>query len=102
VTVLDQFKEVVPLADVKVEAIPGGALEYAAKMLVLMAGDQIGDTIWSASRAGFNRRFMGVGMLEPLDSFVEGEGFDLEQYYPNCIAEARYEGNLMALPHISE
>lgn len=101
-TVLDQFKEIVPLAEVKIEAIPGGALEYAAKMLVLMAGDQIGDTIWSASRAGFNRRFMGVRMLEPLDAFIEGEDFDLAQYYPNCIAEAQYEGNLMALPHISE
>ena len=102
VTVLDEFKEIVPEAEVKIEAIPGGALEYAAKMLVLQAGDQIGDAIWSASRAGFNRRFMGVGMLEPLDAFVEAESFDLEQYYPNCIAEAQYEGQLMALPHISE
>ena len=102
VTVLDEFKEIVPNTEVKIEAIPGGALEYAAKMLVLQAGDQIGDAIWSASRAGFNRRFMGVGMLEPLDSFVEAESFDLDQYYPNCIAEANYEGQLMALPHISE
>lgn len=102
VTVLDQFKEIVPDADVKIEAIPGGALEYAAKIMVLMAGDQIGDAIWSASRAGFNRRFMGVGMLEPLDPFVERDGFDLEQYYPNCIAETRYDGQVMALPHISE
>ncbi len=91
-----------PLADVKVEAIPA-ALNTRQNAGADGAG--IGSATTNPCRpAGlvFKRRFMGVGMLEPLDSFVEGEGFDLEQYYPNCIAEARYEGNLMALPHISE
>jgi multiple sugar transport system substrate-binding protein len=101
-TVLDQFKEIVPNAEVKLEIVPGNALDYAAKMLTLFAGDQIGDAIWSASRVGFNRRFMAVGLLMPLDSFVEAESFNVEQYYPNCIVEATYDGQLMALPHISE
>ncbi len=101
-TVLDQFKEIVPEATVKLEVVPGGALEYAAKILTLYSGGQIGDAIWSASRVGFNRRFMAIGLLQPLDSFVEAEGFNVEQYYANCIAEATYEDQLMALPHISE
>lgn len=100
--VKDQFTESVPDATVKLEVVPGDALEYAAKMLVLNAGGQVGDAIWSASRAGFNRRFMAVGILEPLDPFIESDSFELEKYYPNCIAEAEYEGQVMALPHISE
>jgi multiple sugar transport system substrate-binding protein len=100
--VLAQFKEIMPNVETKLEVVPGDALEYAAKVLVLSAGDQMGDVVWSASRAGFNRRFMAVGILEPLDPFIEGEGFDLDRYYPNCIAETRYEGKVMALPHISE
>jgi ABC-type glycerol-3-phosphate transport system substrate-binding protein len=101
-TVLDQFKEIVPEATVKMEAVPGGALEYAAKVLTLHAGGQMGDAVWSASRVGFNRRFMAVGILQPLDPYIEAESFDINQYYPNCIAEATYEGQIMALPHISE
>ncbi len=100
--VKDEFEELVPDATVKLEVVPGDALEYAAKLLVLNAGGQIGDAIWSASRAGFNRRFMAVGILEPLDPFIEANSFDLDAYYPNCIAEAEYEGEIMALPHISE
>ncbi|MBC7337269.1 MAG: extracellular solute-binding protein, partial [Clostridia bacterium] len=102
VTVLDEFKQIVPEATVKIEAVPGGALEYASKVLVLHAGGQIGDALWSASRVGFNRRFMAVGIFAPLDPFVEAEHFDVGQYYPYCIEEATYEGKLMALPHISE
>jgi sn-glycerol 3-phosphate transport system substrate-binding protein len=101
-TVLDDFYARVPDVTVKLEVIPGGALEYASKMLVLAAGGQVGDTVWSASRAGFNRRFMGIGLLKPLDEFVNAEGFDVGQYYDYCIDEATYDGQLMALPHISE
>ena len=101
-TVLDDFYARVPDVTVKLEVIPGGALEYASKMLVLAAGGQVGDAVWSASRAGFNRRFMGIGLLKPLDEFVNAEGFDVGQYYDYCIDEATYDGQLMALPHISE
>lgn len=100
--VQDQFKEIVPEAEVKLEVVPGNALDYAAKMLTLMAGAQVGDAVWSASRVGFNRRFMAIGLLMPLESFVEAESFNVEQYYPYCIEEATYDGQLMALPHISE
>lgn len=102
VTVLEQFKDIVPNATVKIEAVPGDALQYAAKVLVLHAGGQIGDALWSASRAGFNRRFMAVGIFAPLDPLIEAERFDIGQYYPNCIEETRYEDEIMALPHISE
>jgi len=100
--VKDEFKEVVPNATVKLEVVPGDALEYAAKLLVLNAGGQIGDAIWSASRAGFNRRFMAVGILASLNPFIDADDFGIDKYYPNCIAEAEYEGEIMALPHISE
>ena len=101
-TVLDQFKEIVPNATVKIEAVPGGALAYASKVLVLYAGGQVGDALWSASRVGFNRRFMAVGIFAPLDPHMEAEHFDIEQYYDYCIDEATYDGKVMALPHISE
>jgi hypothetical protein len=41
-TVLGEFKQIVPQATVKIEAVPGSALDYAAKVLVLQAGGQIG------------------------------------------------------------
>lgn len=100
--VLDEFKTVEPNATVKLEVVPGGALEFAAKVLVLHAGGQMGDVVWSASRAGFNRRFMAIGIMADHNPFVEAESFDIGQYYGYCIDEATYEGALMALPHISE
>jgi ABC-type glycerol-3-phosphate transport system substrate-binding protein len=37
-----------------------------------------------------------------LDEWVHAEGFDVGRYYGHCIDEATYEGQLYALPHISE
>ena len=101
-SVLDQFKEIVPDAEVKVEVVPGGALVFATKLMVLAAGGQVGDVVWSASRAGFNRRFMGVGITMPLDDLIAADGYDMGVYYPNCVAEVTYEGKVMALPYSSE
>jgi len=96
------FLDRYPHVTIKLEVVPGGVEPYAAKMLAVFAANQVGDVIWSASRAGFSRQFMSLGMMRPLDDLMKSEGFDLGLYYPNCIAEVTYEGKVMALPYISE
>ncbi len=45
---------------------------------------------------------MAVGIFAHRSAHRGAERFDIGQYYPNCIAEAQYDGKIMATPHISE
>src|SRR5687767_11317613 len=63
------FEALHPHVTLEVDAIAGGPLEYATKLLVVHSGGELGDAAWGTSRGGLIRYFGTknvFALIEPL------------------------------------
>jgi multiple sugar transport system substrate-binding protein len=94
---LPEFEARVPGAKVKIESFP--AAEYFAKLQTLTAGGQLGDVLWGIVHQGWGPYFLASGVTLALDTLIEGDKFDLNQYYPVAIQATRvFENKILGLP----
>jgi multiple sugar transport system substrate-binding protein len=94
---LPDFEAKVPGTKVKIESFP--AAEYFAKLQTLTAGGQLGDVLWGIVHQGWGPFFLASGVTLPLDALIEGDKFDLNQYYPVAIQATKvFENKILGLP----
>ncbi|MDQ6671499.1 MAG: extracellular solute-binding protein [Chloroflexota bacterium] len=94
---LPEFEASVPGVKVKIESFP--AADYFAKLQTLVAGGQLGDVLWGIVHQGWGPYFLASGVTTSLDSLIESDKFDLNQYYPVSLQAARvFEGKMLGLP----
>jgi len=70
--------------------------EYWLKLAALHASKTIGDNVVDISR--FFPEMANKGLYREITPFVQGEKFDLNQYYPGAIANGQFDGKQYALP----
>jgi ABC-type glycerol-3-phosphate transport system substrate-binding protein len=94
---LPEFESKFPGTKVKIESFPGA--EYFTKLQTLTAGGQLGDVFWGIVHQGWSPFFLASGITMPLDSLIESDKFDLNQYYPVAIQAVRvFENRVLGLP----
>jgi multiple sugar transport system substrate-binding protein len=93
---IPKFQEKNPNIKVVHEGFTGE--DYATKITVLNAGGTLGDAMWTAVGGGVIYYYAAQKVIQPLDSLVAKEKFDLGQYYKNCIDGLKREGKLYGLP----
>lgn len=94
---LPEFEAKFPGTKVKIESFP--AAEYFTKLQTLTAGGQLGDVLWGIVHQGWGPFFLSSGVTLPLDSLVESDKFDLNQYYPVAVQAIKiHQGQVLGLP----
>jgi multiple sugar transport system substrate-binding protein len=88
--VIKAFEEEHP--NVKVAVIHAPWSDFFQKIEVMFAGGTGPDVLFGPFR------FAPLGVLRPLDDFVDLTGHDLADYWPGLIKTKIYEGKLYALP----
>ncbi len=92
-----KFEEENPGIKVKINHV--AVQNYEQKLLIFIVGGVPPDVAW------INLRTFGVavrkGILSPLNSLVEKDGYSLTPFYPVLIKAFSYKGKLFALPIIS-
>ena len=68
------------------------------KLLVLAAAGDLGDVYWASSGQGSYFELAGLGHAMGLDPIVKRDKYDLKQFFPHAIEQARLDGTLFALP----
>src|SRR5262245_16337089 len=68
------------------------------KLLVLAAAGDLGDVYWASSGQGSYFELAGQGHALALDPIVKRDKFDLKQFFPHAVEQARLDGTLFALP----
>jgi len=83
--------------DITVETYHQPWSDYFTKMQTLWAG---GDTaaIPDVMFMFFIQRYAADGVLENLDPWIQQSGYDLEDYWPNLVESAMYNGSVYGLP----
>jgi multiple sugar transport system substrate-binding protein len=81
--------------EIKPEQFPGN--EYYQKMQTLIAGGQLGDTMWMALGVGWPI-WGATAVLGPIDDFVTQEKFDTSVYYKAALDQLYLQGKLYGLP----
>ncbi|MEZ4731436.1 MAG: extracellular solute-binding protein [Caldilineaceae bacterium] len=90
----ERFHEQNPNITVKIEVMPE---DYAATLITRLASGTAGDCYRSATHWGIVDLVLR-NVFQPLDEFVEQDGYDLAVYFPGAIESCRIEGKLYALP----
>jgi len=90
------FMKKFPNIKVKHEGFTGE--DYLKKITVLLAGNSIGDAMWTSVGTGTIYNFAAQKALRPMDDLVAKEKFDLAQYYAGCIEAMKREGKVYGLP----
>jgi multiple sugar transport system substrate-binding protein len=94
---LPEFEARVAGTKVKIESFP--AADYFAKLQTLTAGGQLGDVLWGIVHQGWGPYFLASGVTLPLDALIEGDKFDVNQYYPVAIQATRvFENKTLGIP----
>jgi multiple sugar transport system substrate-binding protein len=96
------FEALVPHARLEIEVLAPDPVQYATKVLVAHSAGELGDAAWSTSRAGYAKQLAARGVFAPLEPLARAERFALNEYYPNALGEATWDGKLYSLPHITE
>jgi len=91
--VLTEFKETTPGLEVRYEPISG---TYMTLIQTRIAAGTPPDLFTLADVNAPD--LMAAGVLRPLDDWVERDGIDLDDFYPNLLNAFRYEGKLYGLP----
>lgn len=85
-----------PMIKVKHEGFTGE--DYVKKVVVLLAGNSIGDAMWTAIGDGSIYNFAAQKAILSLDDLIAKEKFDLAQYYAGALAGMKRDGKLYGLP----
>ncbi|HEV2129263.1 MAG TPA: extracellular solute-binding protein [Thermomicrobiales bacterium] len=67
-----------------------------AKLLTAAASDTLPDLLWLGRFE--TAPWASRGVLQPLDEFVERDGYDLSMFYDWALEEASYDGELYGIP----
>jgi multiple sugar transport system substrate-binding protein len=95
--VADAFMDEHPNINIEIVADPWN--DYFTKyQTVFAAGDpaQIPDVLFIVPT--WTPRFAADGALENLEPWIERDGYDLDDYWPDLMESARYEGEVYGLP----
>lgn len=93
---MPKFMEENPDIEIVKESFPGG--EYTAKVSTMLAGNTLGDAVWSALGGATINFMWAQGIVAPIDDLVASNSIDLSQWYEGCINAITVEGNLLGLP----
>ena len=88
--VIKAFEEANP--SIKVATIHAPWSDYFQKMEVMFAGGTGPDLMFGPFR------FAPLGVIRPLDDFLDLTGHDLSDYWPGLVETKMYEGKIYALP----
>jgi multiple sugar transport system substrate-binding protein len=91
--IAEMFQEVEPNVDVEIVLITGARDE---SQTVMIAGGNPPDVLYL--NEWFQYPFMQKGVLMPLDSFIERDGFTFDNVLPEAIELNRYKGQMLAMP----
>ena len=72
--------------------------EYIDALLPQIAAGTAGDVIWTDTDTGFTQ-FAVAGAFEPLDSFIEADGYDLSPYPEALLKSFQLDGSQMVMPN---
>jgi multiple sugar transport system substrate-binding protein len=85
-----KFNEMYPNVEVQLEAIPQ---EYGTKLLAQFAAGTAPDVYMVGD--GNVAKFVGQGVVEPLDAYMEGEdGLDIDTFFPAIAEFGRIDGKM--------
>jgi len=93
---MPEFMEENPDIEIVKESFPGG--EYVAKVSTMLAGNTLGDAVWSALGGATINFMWAQGIVAPVDDLAASNNVDLSQWYEGCINAITVEGNLLGLP----
>lgn len=68
------------------------------KLLVLASAGDLGDVYWASTGQGSYFELAGQGHAMDLEPVAKRDKYDLRQFYPHALEQARLEGKLYALP----
>jgi multiple sugar transport system substrate-binding protein len=97
----DTMKEVLPAftqrtgINIKLESFPTN--EYFAKIQTLIAGDQVGDVLWTVNYVG-TFRWASSQIIRAVDDLAAAEKYDTSQFYPAAWEAGKYQGQMYGLP----
>ncbi len=97
----DTMKEVLPAftqqtgINIKLESFPTN--EYFAKIQTLIAGDQVGDVLWTVNYVG-TFRWASSKIIRAVDDLVTADKYDTSQFYPAAWEAGKYQGQMYGLP----
>ena len=91
-----QFMEEHPSVEFVVEPFPPGP-EYNEKILTMVAGKTIGDIVWSVNMLNYGT-FHAKNIIEPLNPWIEADGYDLSPFFEEALDIFRHEGQLDMIP----
>jgi multiple sugar transport system substrate-binding protein len=93
---MPKFMEEHPEIEIVKESFPGD--EYNAKVSTMLAGNTLGDSVWSALGGATINFMWAQNIVAPIDDLVQSNSVDLSQWYEGCIKAITVEGNLLGLP----
>jgi multiple sugar transport system substrate-binding protein len=93
---MPKFMEENPGIEVVKESFPGA--EYEAKVSTMLAGNTLGDAVWSALGGATIQFMWAQNIVAPVDDLVSANSIDLSQWYEGCLKGITVEGKLLGLP----
>ena len=69
------------------------------KVLTGVVSGEVPDLLWLGRDTIIS--WAARGALEPLDGFMQHDGFTMEQFYPATVAQVQYGGNTWAIPQFA-
>jgi multiple sugar transport system substrate-binding protein len=93
--VADAFMAKYPQYSIKIMSAEWG--DYHTKMDALFAGgkpEDLPDVMFVAYPA----KYATLGVLEPLDSYIARDKYDLSIYFPNVLERAKFDGKIYGFP----
>lgn len=72
--------------------------EYIDALLPQVVAGTAGDVLWTDTDTGFTQ-FAVAGAFEPLDSFIEADGYDLSPYPEALLKSFQLDGSQMVMPN---
>jgi multiple sugar transport system substrate-binding protein len=93
---MPKFMEENPDIEIVKESFPGE--EYTAKVSTMLAGNTLGDAVWSALGGATINFMWAQNIVAPIDDLVSSNSVDLSQWYEGCLKAITVEGNLLGLP----
>ena len=68
------------------------------KLIVLAAAGDLGDVYWASTGQGSYFELAGTGHAMELDATIKRDKYDLKQFYPHALEQARLDGKQYGMP----
>jgi multiple sugar transport system substrate-binding protein len=68
------------------------------KLLVLAAAGDLGDMYWASTGQGSFFELAGTGHAMQLDPVIKADKYDLRQFYPHAVEQAKLDGKIYGMP----